>query len=113
MTVVSKENGKHYRWGENCDAWHLAATKNLSVIQERVPSGGTEVRHLHHNAEQFFYVLTGTASLEVSGVIHTLQPHQGFHVPAGTPHTLSNRHEHDLEFIVVSTPPSHGDREQA
>lgn len=113
MSVASTENVKHYIWGENCDGWHLVASANLSVIQERVPSGSSEVRHLHNKAEQFFYVLSGIASLEVSGTIHLLKPNQGFHVPAGTPHTLSNRHDQTLNFLVVSTPPSHGDRVNA
>jgi len=113
MSIASIQTGKHYVWGGNCDGWHLAASPNLSVIQERVPSGSSEVRHLHNRAEQFFYILNGIATLEVAGVIHVLNPNEGFHVPAAVPHTLSNQHEKDLEFLVISTPPSHGDREYA
>ena len=111
MPKVSIQTGEHYVWGENCEGWHLAASPNLSVIQERVPSGASEVRHLHNRAEQFFYVLTGIATIEVAGAIHALRPNEGLHVPAGVPHTLSNRHEQTLEFLVISAPPSHGDRE--
>ncbi|MBU1239297.1 MAG: cupin domain-containing protein [Proteobacteria bacterium] len=113
MPVASIENGKHYVWGGNCDGWHLVASSNLSVIQERVPSGASEVRHLHNKAEQFFYVLRGIATLEVAGTNYVLRPNEGFHISAGVPHTLSNEHEKMLEFLVVSTPPSHGDRENA
>ncbi|MEZ4651022.1 MAG: cupin domain-containing protein [Candidatus Eisenbacteria bacterium] len=113
MSMTSIENGRHYVWGGNCHGWHLVESPNLSVIQERVPSGSSEVRHLHNKAEQFFYVLRGTASLEVAGSVHVLHPNQGFHVPAGVPHTLRNEHEQPLEFLVISTPPSHGDRELA
>ena len=113
MPIVSIETGKHYVWGGNCDGWHLAASSNLSVIQERVPCCSSEVRHLHNKAEQFFYVLNGTASLEVSGTVYVLKPNEGFHVPAGVPHTLSNQHGQPLEFLVVSAPPSHGDRVDA
>jgi mannose-6-phosphate isomerase-like protein (cupin superfamily) len=113
MSIASIQTGKHYVWGGNCDGWHLAASPNLSVIQERVPTGTSEVRHLHNRAEQFFYVLNGIATLEVSGVIHVLSSNEGFHVPAGVPHTLSNQHDQPLEFLVVSTPPSHGDRQNA
>ena len=111
MGIASINTGKHYVWGDNCDGWHLAATPGLSVIQERVPGGASETRHLHDKAEQFFYVLSGIATLEVAGSIHRLQPHEGFHVPARVPHTLSNGHDQPLEFLVISTPPSHGDRE--
>jgi mannose-6-phosphate isomerase-like protein (cupin superfamily) len=113
MAVVSIETAEHYVWGGNCDGWHLVVSSNLSVIQERVPCGSSEVLHLHNRAEQFFYVLSGIASLEVNGIRHLLTANQGLHVPAGVPHTLSNQHEVVLDFLVVSTPPSHGDRENA
>ena len=113
MTIASLETGRHYVWGGNCDGWHLASSPNLSVIQERVPSGASELRHLHRKAEQFFYVLNGIATLEIDGAIHVLRQNEGCHVPAGMPHTLSNQHDQLLEFLVISTPPSHGDRENA
>lgn len=110
MPIVSIKNGQHYLWGDSCDGWHLAKSDALSVIQERVPMGRSEIRHFHKKSEQFFYVLAGVATLEVAGVVHTIHPNEGFHVPAGVAHTLSNTHEKDLEFLVISTPPSHGDR---
>ena len=113
MSIVSIKTVDNYKWGNNCDGWHLAASENLSVIQERVPNGSLETRHFHNKAEQFFYILSGIATLEVSGDIHVIHPNEGFHIPAGLAHTLRNEHEQDLEFLVVSTPPSHGDRENA
>ena len=111
MAITSIKTATHYPWGENCEGWHLAASPNLSVIQERVPSGSSETRHLHRKAEQFFYILKGIATLEVDGTVHTLAANEGYHVAAGVPHTLSNLQEQTLEFLVISTPPSHGDRE--
>lgn len=51
--------------------------------------------------------------IEVAEKVHVIEPDEGFHVPAGVEHTLSNEHEIDLEFLVISTPPSHGDRVNA
>ena len=110
MTIKSNSNSERYRWGECCDGWHLVKSDNLSVIQERVPSGAGEVRHYHKKAEQFFYVLSGVATLEVDGETFEVPALSGIHVPAGVAHQLQNKQVHDLEFIVVSTPPSHGDR---
>ncbi len=50
---ISVANAEHYTWGANCDGWHLVRTPELSVIQERVPPGGRETRHLHTRARQF------------------------------------------------------------
>ena len=112
MQVISTENAAHYQWGDGCDGWHLLASEQLSIIQERVPAGSSEVKHYHQRAEQFFFVLNGEATLEVEGILHRLQTHQGMHVPAGKSHQLSNQGEADCWFIVTSTPPSHGDRVQ-
>lgn len=110
MAVVSINNAEHYIWGEKCDGWHLAKSSGLSVIQERVPHGCSEVRHYHERSEQFFYVLSGVATIEVDGDTSQLAVGAGIHVPAGTPHQLSNQNAEDLVFLVTSTPPSHGDR---
>ena len=108
--IKSVSNAEHYTWGEACDGWHLVKSPTLSVIQERVPPGASEVRHYHTHAEQFFFVLSGTASLEVDGTVYELRPMHGFHVPAGVPHQMKNTHDTDVIFTVTSTPPSHGDR---
>ena len=82
MEVVSVDNTEHYSWGEKCDGWHLVKSAVLSVIQEVVPGGYQEVKHLHEKAEQFFYVLSGVAILQVNEKIYQLKPNQGLHIPA-------------------------------
>jgi len=110
MEIVSKENAEHYIWGGVCDGWHLLKSRNLSVIEERVPPGGAEVRHYHERAHQFFYVLSGEATLEVAGGKFMIRPYEGLSIPPGLPHRLINETQHDLSFIMVSVPMSHGDR---
>jgi len=107
---ISKESSEHYAWGEQCGGWHLLKSAELSVIQECVPPGAGEVEHFHRQAQQFFFVLSGQASLTVGDACHRLSPGQGYHVPAGTPHQLSNEGSEALEFLVVSAPMAHGDR---
>ncbi len=110
LDVVSTRNADHYTWGERCDGWHLVQNQELSVIQERMPPGTQEVPHWHTTAQQFFLVLTGTLSVDLSGVLRQLTDGDGILVPAGTPHTVMNVSDEPVEFIVVSQPPSHGDR---
>jgi mannose-6-phosphate isomerase-like protein (cupin superfamily) len=108
--MVCRSNAEHYIWGGVCDGWHLLKTSGLSVIQERVPPGGFEVRHYHEHAQQFFFVLSGQATLEIDGKPLVLTAQQGVSVPANVSHRLSNVSDHDVVFLVVSAPPSHGDR---
>ena len=108
--VIGRHNAEHYIWGGDCDGWHFLKSTGLSVIKERVPPGRSEVRHYHQHAHQFFYVLSGQATLEVDGQVLKVKPHQGCSVPPKVPHQLSNEEAEDLEFVLVSAPRSHGDR---
>ena len=108
--VMGTANAQHYRWGDGCDGWHLVQHDDLSVIQERVPPGKSEQRHFHRHSRQFFYVLEGTATMEVDGRSVTLRQREGVEIPPTVPHQLRNDSASDLLFLVVSVPKSHGDR---
>jgi len=110
MEIVSKENTEHYTWGGICDGWHLLKSDDLSVIQERVPPGGMEVKHYHERSHQFFFILSGEATMEIGSKRIVLGPQQGISIAPKTPHRLLNESKLDLTFIVVSSPMSHGDR---
>ena len=108
--LVSKETGEHYVWGDGCDGWHLLKTPDVSVIQERMPPGRSEMRHYHQHSHQFFYVLSGEATIEVGGEILRAKPGEGCSVVPTVGHVIRNEGKSDLLFLLVSTPPSHGDR---
>ena len=108
--MISKETAEHFVWGENCDGWHLVNNADLSVICERMPPGTFEVRHYHTKARQFFFILSGVATLEIGGKREVLQKHQGAEVAPNLPHQMFNDSDEEIEFIIVSHPSSHGDR---
>ena len=110
LEIVNKNNSKHYRWGNDSDGWHLLQSDSLSVIEENVPSGEMEERHIHNESQQFFYILSGVAHIEISGTVFEVNVGNGIHVPAGEPHQLMNKATKNLQFLVISQPKSHGDR---
>jgi len=107
---VSRENAEHYRWGNDCDGWHLVKDENLSVIEEFIPSGGCEVRHYHQIAQQFFYILSGELLMEAEGRTTLLRAGSGIRVLPGIHHQVCNPSSGAVRFLVISQPPSHGDR---
>jgi mannose-6-phosphate isomerase-like protein (cupin superfamily) len=107
---TSIETAEHYVWGEVCDGWHLVKSPSLSVIQERVPVGASEVKHYHSKARQFFYVLSGVATLEFNHQKISFGMGQGVHVPPEVPHRFINASLEEVVFLVVSTPSTAGDR---
>lgn len=113
MHKTSRETADHYIWGDACDGWHLLRGAELSVIEERMPPGAAEVRHRHTRARQMFYVLAGELIMEMHGDLHVLQAGEALEVPPGAAHQARNESAADVRFLVVSQPPSHGDREAA
>ncbi|MGH7353247.1 MAG: cupin domain-containing protein [Candidatus Rokuibacteriota bacterium] len=109
-SMIDRATAEHYAWGEGCDGWHLVQRADLSVIQERMPPGAREARHYHRASRQFFYVLVGTLTLEVDGRRHVMEARQGIEIEPGAPHQALNESAEAVEFLVVSQPPSHGDR---
>lgn len=110
ISATDRSTAEHYLWGEVSDGWHLLKHADLSVIQERVPPGAGEVKHFHSKARQFFFVLSGIATLEFNGHSVTFGVGQGVHVPPETPHRFANHSAHEVVFLVVSTPATTDDR---
>jgi mannose-6-phosphate isomerase-like protein (cupin superfamily) len=107
---TSKHNAEHYVWGDNCDGWHLVKNQDLSVIHERMPANTLEVKHHHTQARQFFFVLSGTATIEIEGKEIILNSQEGVEVPPLVPHQMFNKTNDEVEFLVISQPTSKGDR---
>ena len=110
--LVSRKTAEHYVWGGDCDGWYLLKTDAMHVIEERLPPGRGESLHLHRKALQSFYVLKGTATFEADGKTVTVGERESFVVQPGTKHRVTNHGRGDLEILVTSQPPSHGDREE-
>lgn len=107
---ISTSTAEHYTWGDRCDGWHLVRTPELSIIEERMPPGVSEVRHSHARARQFFYVLEGELTMEIEGHQHRLRTGEGIEIAPGQAHQAFNRSGSPVRFLVTSQPPSHGDR---
>ena len=110
MNIVSTKTAEHYAWGNQCDGWHLVRSDALSVIQERMPPGTSEVRHCHAKARQFFYVLSGQLAIAVGAEIHRLGAEEGLEIAPRVAHRVFNDSAAETCFLVISSPPAQGDR---
>jgi mannose-6-phosphate isomerase-like protein (cupin superfamily) len=112
--IVDIESAEHYKWGgsqrTDCDGWHLVKKPNLSIIEELMPAGTSEERHMHLHAHQFFFVLEGELTLEVEHNRFVLQVGEGLEISPGQQHQALNESANSIRMIVISQPPSHGDR---
>ena len=108
--VSSYRSLKHYKWGEDCDGWNLVDEASLSVKQEKMPAGTSEQKHFHQHAQQFFFILKGTARFEVEDDTIEVNSGEGLHIEAGKKHRILNATAGDLEFLLCSQPSTKNDR---
>ncbi len=108
--AVSRVNAEHYRWGHECDAWHLVKDAEMTVIEELIPPGAAEVRHYHKKAQQFFYIISGEAMMHMEDGPVLIPAGSGIRVMPGVWHQIRNPSSGPLRLLVISHPPSHGDK---
>ena len=78
-----------------------------------IAKGTEEKLHRHLKAQQFFYILKGTALFTTDEKTEILKVHEGIEIKAGCWHKIKNDGKEDLEFLVISQPHSHEDRENS
>lgn len=108
--IIDKKTAEHYLWGDHCDSWVLVDKVGLSVKQESMPTLTKEKLHFHTNAQQFFYILKGSATfyLEENKIIVTEQ--KGILIQPKTKHFIANETTEQLDFLVISQPTTNNDR---
>lgn len=106
----SIETSEHYKWGDDCDGWHLLKSATLSVIQEKMPPGSRDQLHFHQHCQQLFYILCGEATFYLENEAVNILAGESIHVSAGAQHFIENSAAGVLEFLVISQPMAHGDR---
>jgi mannose-6-phosphate isomerase-like protein (cupin superfamily) len=110
ITKVSKQNTPQYEWGDGCEGWRLKKDGDFTVIFETMPPDTSEKNHFHKIAEQFFYCLEGSLSIECNNEKQVISNNEGLIIPAGTPHKVRNVSNGIARFLVVSCPDSQEDR---
>lgn len=110
MKKVDRQSAKHYFWQEICDGWHLLERDDLSIIAEKMPPNTSEDMHYHRKARQFFYILSGQATMRFSNHALLLNTGDGVEIEPGEAHQMCNCSDTEIEFLTVSMPKSHGDK---
>jgi mannose-6-phosphate isomerase-like protein (cupin superfamily) len=108
--VISIQNAEYYVWGEVSEGWHLLKRDDMSIIQERVPAGGSEVMHHHNVSRQFFYILEGEGAMVFEDRVVRLQRGEGIEIAPEVRHQFTNQSNADVHFLVISVPTTRGDR---
>lgn len=107
---VSRDNAEHYTWGDRCDGYFLLKHAEIHVIEERMPPGTSEQAHYHERARQLFYVLEGELTMRFEAGDVIVSGGSALEIDPGALHQARNESAKDVRFLVISVPPSRGDR---
>lgn len=66
--------------------------------------------HYHRQARQFFYILSGQATMRFVDREVILGAGEGVEIEPNEAHQMTNNSDTEIEFLVVSMPKSHGDK---
>lgn len=78
-------------------------TARQSLAEASLPAGGTTQRHYHGEAEEIYFILEGTALMELDGETREVGPGDGILIPPGAWHQIT-AHD-DLRFLCCCAPP--------
>jgi mannose-6-phosphate isomerase-like protein (cupin superfamily) len=95
------------RWKQLINGMHLSGRWNC-VEYVVIPPGASCGRHTHLRTEEIYYILTGSAEMEIDGQPVALTTGDLVTAPIGTTHGTVNDGPVDMEFLVVEVFPGEG-----
>ncbi len=76
-----------------------------SLAQIVIPPGKASRKHYHPDAEESYYILSGTAQMELDGKHATLNPGDSVVILPDQVHEISNTGTDDLVLLAICVPP--------
>lgn len=77
---------------------------NLSITESISPAGSGPPRHIHHDADETFVMLSGDAAFWIAGQTITCGPGETAFVPRGTEHTFRVLSDIPCRHLTILTP---------
>ena len=107
---ITLKDSEQYQWGQKGAGWFLFKSDDLTVVEEELAPGVKEINHYHERSWQFFYIISGEATLSVDGKDVKLGKDESIQVPPLVKHQLMNNGTIAVKFIIISKPNSYNDR---
>jgi mannose-6-phosphate isomerase-like protein (cupin superfamily) len=110
VKVSSLAAAEPYTTKDGSTIRELHRTELQSLAEATLEPAQATERHQHRVAEEIYFVLKGSGSMEVDGSSRRVRPGDAVLIPAGAWHTLENDGSSELRFLCICAPPySHDD----
>ncbi len=85
-----------------------APVEHQSLAEATLPADASTQRHYHKTSEEFYFLLEGSAEMELNGETRLVQPGDAILIPPGSWHTITALSP--LRLLCCCAPPySHED----
>jgi mannose-6-phosphate isomerase-like protein (cupin superfamily) len=85
-------------------AYRNACLAAMSLAEATLPPGGATVPHYHVEAEEIYYILSGTGTMRVGEETRSVGPGDAIAIPRGMPHQLVNAGPEPLRLLCCCAP---------
>jgi mannose-6-phosphate isomerase-like protein (cupin superfamily) len=87
-----------------------APVQNQSLAEATLPASSATERHYHRLSEEFYFILEGSAEMEIDGSTQTVNPGDAILIPPGAWHQITASKEAPVRLLCCCAPPySHED----
>lgn len=109
MDVVNIDHCEPFITADGSEIRELLAHRNSairlqSLAEARLQPGGSTTRHFHHQTEEIYYILEGTAEMTVEEESQLVGPGDAIAIPPRARHTIHNTGTGVLRFLCCCAP---------
>lgn len=85
--------------------WGSFGARNLLVAWTTIAPGGQQFGHAHPGTEQIYFIVSGTARMQVAEEKQIVGAGTLVYVPPGVSHSVANTGSGDLTYLTAASPP--------
>jgi mannose-6-phosphate isomerase-like protein (cupin superfamily) len=82
-----------------------SSAKNQSLAEATLPPGAATERHYHRDSEEIYYLVEGSAEMEIDGARRHVETGDAILIPPGARHQIRADSARPLRFLCCCAPP--------
>jgi mannose-6-phosphate isomerase-like protein (cupin superfamily) len=79
--------------------------RKQSLAEARLPAGAQTAAHYHDRTEEIYFLLEGTARMQLDGDVRDVRAGDSIAIPPGQIHQITNTGDCELRFLCTCVPP--------
>lgn len=109
MDIVNLNDAPAFITKDGSEIRELLAHRNSciekqSLAEARLPAGAATQAHYHPQTEEIYYILEGTAQMQIGDELQNVGPGDAIAIPPGAVHQITNTGEATLRFLCCCAP---------